>query len=611
MNDTGTYETRADALAEPTTARRYWTDALASAGAEEKSWRDKATKAVRIYEGEQAVSFNILHSNTETIVPAVYNSVPVPDCRTRYGDKNEVARKGAELLERALSYELDEYDCDAEITAAVYDLAVPGRGVVWVNYDPLLQPVADPATGQPTVDADGQEVQQLVWQTVKAERVPWDRFRRGPASSWAKVPWVARLKFFTRDEVVKLAGEEVASAISYDASTTADPDGADDKVKREKTVWKAAAIWEIWDRETRKVWYVSETYDRGPVHVIDDPLNLLNFFPTPRPMQTTTRLVPMVPYAVYSAQAEELEEISERLLKLIKIAKFRGVRASEIPELDDLETAEDGQFVPSKEAMALLQNDGSLDRAIWIMPIDKLIIVIRELNAQRNEIKQTIYELTGISDILRGATNPNETLGAQQIKAQWSSLKVQNIQKEIQRFCRDLFRIKAEIIGEKFEPQVLSLIAGEQVQPDVIAMLRSDVLRRYSIDIETDSTIRADLARNQQQMSNFMQATAQYIQAVAPAVQSGMLPAEAALAIFSAFARQHKLGKQVDDVLAKLGEAAPQHQQQQEADKQTQKGMAREAAVLDLAKKREEVTGQQIENRNASLGLPPTPGFVA
>jgi hypothetical protein len=87
-------------------------------------------------------------------------------------------------------------------------------------------------------------------------------------------------------------------------------------------------------------------------------------------------------------------------------------------------------------------------------------------------------------------------------------------------------------------------------------IMRSDLVRAYRIDVETDSTVRADLTRNQQQMVEFVQGTAGYIQAIAPAIQGGMLPPELALTIYGAFARNFKLGRQVDVALDKAAEDA-------------------------------------------------------
>ena len=294
----------------------------------------------------------------------------------------------------------------------------------------------------------------------------------------------------------------------------------------------------------------------------------------------------------------------------------------EIEELDGLENLGDGEFVASEGAMALLGQGKALDAAIWTMPIERIIQVVRELAAQREEIKQTIYEITGIADIMRGATKATETLGAQQLKAQWGSLRVQKMQKDVQRFIRDILRLKCEIIASKYTVETLSYIAGEQVRPEIMQMLRGDLQRSYAIDIETDSTIRGDMARSQQNMSQFLNGVAQYAKSIGPLIQQGVVPQDLALVLFDSFARQFKLGKAVEDKIGEYIEQAGQQQKQPEdaqrkQEEQEAKAINRQSAILDLqdkqisnAKGQAEVEGQQIENAMAAQGVQMT-GFVS
>jgi len=158
--------------------------------------------------------------------------------------------------------------------------------------------------------------------------------------------------------------------------------------------------------------------------------------------------------------------------------------------------------------------------------------------------------------VMRGQSDPNEKLGTQQIKTQWGSLRVQRGQQEVQRFVRDVLRLKAEIIAEHFTPQNIAMMTGLQMDDQAMALIKDDRLRSYRIDIETDSTIRGDLTRNMEAMTQFVAGSAQYFQAIAPIVQTGGMSKVAAITIYSAFARNFKLGKDVDAVLDGLVEEA-------------------------------------------------------
>ncbi len=705
----GTYESLGD-IRTPGELRQLYVDSIAAASDEEDKWRKKAAETWKVYTGEQGGAFNILHSNTETIVPAVFNSLPVPDIRTRFNDRDEVARRGAQILERGLSYELDEYDAQEIAEKAVRDFVVAGRGHARVVYDPLLdtRPVMQPKLDefkQPVRDEDGNPVEEpkldkktnepvmeeyLAWEKVKCEFVPFDRYRRGPGTCREQVPWEAFQKFFTKDELFQLVQKDeklqklppeermrVAAAIvnevSLDCSTNGKAEEKDNKATREKEVFRCASVWEVWDKDRRQVAYVTESYEPAPLCVISDPLGLVDFFTSPRPLQVLYEpgtMVPLVPFSIYEKQAKELDNISARILALISMAKFRGIRAAELAELDSLENLDDGQFLSSEDAMPILQA-GGLDKSIWVMPLGELITVIQTLIDQRERIKATIFELMGIADIMRGASAATETLGAQKLKAQWGSLKIQIWQNEVQRFWRDLFRIKAEIMAEHFQPDTLLAISGEneppvaprpeapaflnaselqarqlqqqyeqqlqqheqsvkankewkQLMSQVFELLKSDIHRRYLIDIETDSTIQADRTRDQDAWNDFLTASAQFAQIFGPMVQQQMIPAELPIALYQSYSSRFKVGKQVEDLLAKFSEmAGPLAQQQQQSQMQAkqqeneQRELQKHAVTLDLQKKEQDVekqalenVGQQIENRNAAMGVPSGPGIV-
>lgn len=135
----------------------------------------------------------------------------------------------------------------------------------------------------------------------------------------------------------------------------------------------------------------------------------------------------------------------------------------------------------------------------------------------------------------------------------------------------------------------------EQTTPvfaeDVEALLRSDQLRDYRIDIETDSTIKADLGRQQETISQFIGGTAQFIQAWGPAVQTGIVPPDAVMDLYGSFASVFGLQKRAEDALERISahaskvaqqQAMQQQQGNQEAEKEAQ--AAAQQAQIEQAK---------------------------
>ncbi len=603
--EAGSLETRKDAGTDPRAQVKLWVQAIELASDEEKDWRRSAKATYEIYRMEESAKksvaevgtpgFNILFSNVETILPAVYNSVPTPDIRRRFGDADPDGKAVSQALERAISAQIDQYDFDREIKLAVKDMLLPGRGVTRVRYEPTI------AEDQKSVTGQG----------IRCEHVQWDDFRHGPGKTWSDVPWVAFRHQLTREQLRTLS-PEVGNSVNLDVTVRGAKEMAEKDGENPPELFKRAEVWEVWDKDQKQVIFVAPGHKDRPLLTVDDPLKLVGFWPCPRPLyaiETANSLVPVEEYRAYRDQAAELERVTRRIDGLMKVLKWRGVHDASLSKaFTTLSTLGDGELAPSDTEFAVVQMSGGLDKAIWLMPIEQAAAVLAQLYGQREQIKQTIYEITGIADILRGATDASETATAQQIKAQWGSLRVQARQAEVARFARDLIRIMVELIATTFSIETIAAMTGVQLQPQQEQLMRSDFLRSYRVDIETDSTIRADLTRSQEQMSQFVTGLGAFITAVGPAVQVGAMPLDVVADLLGGFARQFKLGKQAEDALDRMSAQAQEQAQQPAAPQgprpeemaaqnaQAQAQMQRETvgAKLQAAQQQAE-TGAQVQ----------------
>jgi hypothetical protein len=583
MSETSSFETPADAGEGDAGLVRLWLEAITLARKTEEAWRKRAQEALDRYRDEKERKgrrFNILFANTQTLLPAIYNSTPVPDIRRRFGDADPVGKVAAQVLERAVSYATDAYDFDATMRSVCFDMALPGRGVARIRYEPTL-----------TGEGDDQ---QIADEAVTCEPVDWQDFIRGPGRRWPEVPWIAFEHRLTREELTERFGD-IGKTMPLDFVQ----DGAGKEDNRDvPDVFKRGTVYEIWDKQAREVLFVAPSVADRILKREADPLKLRDFFCVPRPVYDapdSTSLVPLVPFDRYRDQAEELDRVTARITALTDHLKWRGARAADVTEFNQIAEAKDGDFVAVQNYQQFLgaTGGGGLDKALWMMPIDVLRKVIDGLLLHREQIKQVIYEITGLSDILRGASEAQETATAQEIKAEWGSLRIQERQAEIQRFARDLIRLKAEIIAERFQPQTLAMVTGMDLPTgemkaqaqmaaqqgaqdpklqailsapswdDVVAILRSDAMRSYRVDIETDSTVRADTTRARQQAAQFVEGFGAFVTAVGPAVQAGMMPMDVTADLLTAFARQFKLGRQAEDALERLGQQAQQPKPEQ------------------------------------------------
>jgi hypothetical protein len=507
-----------------------WLDRIAAVENEKRfhGWVKDAEEAEKAYlcddtgeKGGTVPDFNILHSNVETIVPAIYNSTPVPDIRPRHGSRDPVSKLVSDVYERVIAVQIDDSRLDAEVEKAAQDAFVAGRGVVRVRFD------AD-------VSDMGIANERLMFEVV-----PWADYREGPSKRWENVPWVAYAHWLSREQLAKIEDEAFASAYSEE--------GDDEAVE--------GKVWEIWCKSSGKVYFVTE--NGKLIKETDDPLGLSGFFPQAEPVQPimgTGNRTPVCPYKVYRRLAKELDTVTARINKLTSALRARGVSAGDLGIMEAIRDLDDGDIGAAANAENLMAQ-GGLEKAIMWWPIDKIIVTIRELYVQREQTKQAIYEITGISDIVRGASEASETATAQQIKTQWGSLRIKKMQRLIERQVRDLFVICAEIIAGKFSVETLQAASGIQIPDEALGLLQKP-LDHYRVNVESDSTIRADVARNREEMTNFLGGTAQFFSSMAPLVQSDAQAAEPIAAIYGSFAKQFNLGREAEDALDQLVEKA-------------------------------------------------------
>lgn len=560
----------------------HWIKELDAEAKAHKDFRKQGDTVYERYRDEQDKKkgkFNILWSNTRVQHSAVLSDRPKPDVTRRYKDPDELSRQIAEVTERALSYSVDVYDFDGNANLAVDDYLLPGLAQMRVRYKPYFgpgEPPRIPVAPEPQEDGsvkflhEGQEVmpemdemgmpfilgeppEVVVYEEVTCEVVPWKNFRWQPAKTWESVNWCAIEHFLTKEEITEQFDAEKAEMcpLGYSAEGDKLSDSQEDGKSRAK-------VYEIFDKKKRQLIFLCDGYNQ-PLGQEDDPLSLQGFYPFPKPMMTNVlsdKCIPSPDFCKYEEQADELDQITGRIRALTAEVKWNGMYDGSFKELADLGGLEDGKFVPVDSWSERFQGaPPALENTIIIRPLDKLIMVLRELYANRESIKQMIYEITGISDIIRGSTKATETLGAQQLKQQNASLGLTTKENEVQRFFRDIYRIKAEVIVEQFQPQTLTLMTGIDVTPEMMGVMKNDLLRSYKIDIETDSTVATDQAQEQQNVIELMGGVTSFVQQSIPLIQAGV-PPEIIKELLLFVVRRFKGGDQLEQVLEKLGDSA-------------------------------------------------------
>jgi hypothetical protein len=474
--------------------------------------------------------------------PGLGPSLPAP---TPPGlpEQNDIETAAA-VMEKALEIVVSDEASHEAVKSAVRDMLLPGRGVCRVRWKPVLDkvPVDDPVMGGQLAHPQTGEPQTKevkIWETVNDEYVFWEDLLVDPVRQHSDVSWIAFRHLFDQQSLLQEFSEspqlkqlqsqnKLQDLFKWtEESAAKSPIGGGSPPKtasRLDAVIKKAMVWEIWNRSTQEiVWLIRESGGIA-LRVDPDALGLDGFYPIPKPIYAVTSTDTMIPkafYDLYASLAADLDDTSRRISDLTAKIKVRGGYNAANKDIAALLTADDGKMLPV-DGVDLMS--GGLQNHIWLVPILEWVNALKELYASRDQQKNAIYEIIGLSDIIRGSSNPYETATAQRIKGTMGTGRMQGVKSSVANFVRDLMKLKADIIAQNFDAETLTKMTGEEVTPAVMAVLRSDFTRTCSIDIETDSTVEFDETSEKEANAQIMQVVGAVMTAAQGMLQTGLLP---------------------------------------------------------------------------------------
>ena len=588
-------------------------------------WSARTKKIIKRYRDDtrgqtltESAKFNILWSNVQTLIPAVFAKLPKADVSRRFGDNDQVGRVASQLLERAIDFEIEHYhDFRNTMRYCVEDRFLGGRGQAWARYEPHVRPQGSEDDGlQVTEDVEAGELadvpEEIDYERAPVDYVHWRDFGHSQARTWEEVSQVWRWVYMTREALVERFGEEMARKIPLDQGP--EPLNAYNESKK---AYNRAKICELWDKETLKVYWLCKGMPQV-IDVRDDPLGLEGFFPCPKPLYATTTsdtLVPVPDFVLYQDQAMELDILSDRIDGLVKALRVRGVYDASQPALQRLLTEGDNNaLIPVDKWMAFSEK-GGLKGSIDLLPLDTLANALLQCYRAREDIKSQIYEITGISDIIRGASYASETATAQQIKGQYAGLRLRSMQEDVALFASELIRFKAQIMCAKFQPQtLLSYSAAQQMSqvdqqliPQALQLLQDRPLRNFRVEVAADSLVQVDEQQMKADRLQFIQAFGGFLQQALPVGQSSppMVPVMMELLKFGvqAFKASRPLEGQIDQALEQIKQQAAEPRQSPEAQAESAKVQADQQRMqMELQlKQRELEMDAQMDKYKADL----------
>jgi len=494
-------------------------------------WEGRVEKILKRYRDDRTTTtaqshYNILWANVSTLKAATFSRMPKPDVSRRHKDNDPVARVASMLLERALDFEVtNTEDFHHALASCVSDRFLGGRGTAWIRYEPVIE------TEQFQVSEE-EEQSESVGEYLDIEQAPvdyvhWRDFGHCYGRTWPEVNCVWRRVYMNRSALKERFPEEQFDMLWKQIPLDASPDEPRQKMTEGTT--KQALIYEVWCRETKSVYWISKSMGKI-LDKRDDPLGLEEFFPCPEPIYSTLTnesLVPVPDFTLYQDQANELDVLTDRIKGLIDALKVRGFYDAANPDLNRLFTEGDNNTLIPVNNYSAFSEKGGMRGSIEFVDLTPIANALNVAYQAMGQVKQQIYDITGISDIIRGASVASETATAQQIKGQYATLRLKTYQDEVARFASQILRIKAQIICQQFQPETIIKIGGaellsatdQQLVPQAIELLKNNPMRTFRVEIATDSMLYADEAQEKQDRVEFLQAASSFLERGAKVAQ--------------------------------------------------------------------------------------------
>ena len=511
---------------------RHWQSEFDAAKKRLRDFQKKGNRVTARYLDERAsetisndVPFrlNLFHTNISTLQSMLYGATPQIDVSREHADPDDdIARVAATLYQRLLQADVESSgeDLPTTLKAALQDRLLPGLGVARVRYTYQTTQVTtlNPETLAP------EQSEQLEYEDVPTDYVHWQDFIWGWARTWAEVPWMGFRSWMTKDEVTERFDAKIAKNLEYKEQVPTGAEHREDVVDADqKNNVQKAEIWEFWDKKTRKCFWWSEGADYI-LDAQDDPLKLDGFWPVPMPMManlTTTQLVPIADFVISQDLYNEIDELQSRISTITRAVKVVGVydksASNSVGRM--LKEGVENDLIPV-DNWAMFAEKGGLAGQIDWFPVQEVVNTLQTLRSLLGETIELLYQVTGMSDVLRGANTDQYTSdGTNQLKAKFGSIRIQALQDEFARFASDLEGLKAEVISKHFSPQSILKQSNarympqadmDKIEPAVQLMQSPDI--KWRVNIRPESIALVDYAQLKSERVEYLTSVATFLQ---------------------------------------------------------------------------------------------------
>lgn len=505
-----------------------WVAAIDEAKAFLKKFHTDGATTIQRYSGErddkESARYNLLFANAELKLANYFSQDPNPDVKRTFNDPNDdVSRVASTYLQRNLVQELRTENFGDHFHQVLFDMTLPGMGVAWVSFEeeerePVIQPSIDPVTQQPVgTPVPGTDKRQC----APCSYVAWDDFIYEPGTVWSQVGWLGKRTPMSKPDMEAMftneKAKEMIANIKFEAEKTKSPTSA---IKPKASKQKTVDVYELWDKENRLVWWIVEGQPY-PLDVKEDTVEDPNFFPTPLPplgrFHTGVNL-PISDYQLVRGLYNQLDDVEKKITRRVRSLQTKFVYDAAMTELADLlNDTSDMEGIAVQKWAALQMEKGGLKSSFEFLPFVELIESYQQLLAIREQIKQQIYEIEGLPDLMRGESQQYDSAAATQTKAAFGASRTEARKREIAQYAAKLLRLKAHRICKFVDPEIIKRRAGTLPETDqqyadaAIALLKNEGMESFNLDVSVDSLQAPNWEADQKNMVQAVTAVSQLI----------------------------------------------------------------------------------------------------
>ena len=459
----------------------------------------------------------------------LYGNLPTVDVSRRYADSSDdVGRVAAEMMERLLNLDISFHgeQYDSVLRSALLDRLTAGLGVGRVRYE------FESETIEAEVEVNGEMVveasEQMVSEDAPIDYYYWNDVLWSWARNWSEVRWVAFRSFITKDEVAERFGEDAAEGITLKSQHSKESDNRGDEDDKQ-TAWLKAEVWEIWDKEERKVIWLSDGYPKT-LDVKEDPLQLREFFPCPSffiANPTSTLYIPTPDFHLCQDLYNEIDMLQTRISIITEAVKVVGLYDSSADGIKRMfKEGMENDMIPVDNWVLFAEKGGIQGQVQWV-PIQDIVNALDKLRQLRDETIALLQQISGMSDVMRGGLdNQYEAAGQTAQKVKFGSIRIQALQDEFAKFASSLMSLKAEVIAIHFDPQSIVRMSNMENSLDAelllpaVELIKQPDQARLQIKIRPESVAMVDYAQLKAERTDYINALSMFMQSAAPLMES-------------------------------------------------------------------------------------------